>query len=687
VLTPNSPIITLGPVGKAVASRLKKIDLSTAEDLLWHFPFRYDDYSHLKKINALVDGETVTVKGRVELITNKRSKIKRMNITEAMVADETQSIKVVWFNQPFLTKNLHAGDEIYLSGTVSSDYYGSQFVSPDYEKITNKESLNTGRIAPIYSSTSNVSQKQIRFLVKNILSLANETTDWLPKNIQTKKNLISLAKALNQIHFPSNQSELDQAKKRLKFDEHFLIQLQSQSIKLELKQNLAPQIKFKEQEIKEFVKSLPFELTQDQKKSAWEILQDLEKNHPMNRLLEGDVGSGKTIVAIMAMLNTVLNNYQATIMAPTEILAKQHFATITKILKNHKIKIGIITRTTKQINFDLPAEQKKLDAKFISQNSDIIIGTHSIIQEKLNFQNLGLAIIDEQHRFGVAQRHTLNENDGQTKTMPHFLSMSATPIPRSLSLVIAGDLSQSIIKQMPANRKPITTKVVEPQNRKKAYEFIEQQVSEGRQVFVVCPLIDPSDKLGVKSAQEEYEKLNKKIFPKIQIGLLHGRLKKEEKEQVMKDFLEKKIKILVSTSIIEVGVDIPNATIMMIEGADRFGLAQLHQFRGRVGRGDFQSYCFLFSDSTSQKTKERLNSLMIYHNGFDLAEIDLQLRGPGEIYGTRQSGLPELKIASLDDWEIINETKAEAEEVIENLEQYSDLKIKLDEYINKVHLE
>ncbi|MFH1564877.1 MAG: ATP-dependent DNA helicase RecG [bacterium] len=710
----TTPIHAIGPIGKAITSRLKKLDLKTAEDLLWHFPFRYDDYSQLKNIGQLVGGEVVTIKGKIELINNKRSKVKRTIVTEAMIADATGSIKAVWFNQPFLIKNLKAGDEIYLSGKVDFDYYGLQFNSPEYEKVRYSETITTARLAPVYSLTSNVTQKQIRFLIKQILKLTEEVEDWLPDKMKDNLNLINISDALCQIHFPKDKQSLELARKRLKFDEHFFIQLQSQFIKLEIEQNKAQAIKFKEKETKDFVGSLLFILTNDQKKAAWEILQDLEKDKPMNRLLEGNVGSGKTVVAAMALLSVFLNKRQAVFMAPTEILASQHFKSISELFKNNNIRICLLTRNNFLANNvepspNLSAEggrdvkippaplcergeiEKLTKAKLIKMigngEVDIIIGTHAIIQEKVNFKNLALAIIDEQHRFGVEQRHALNKKDGLKKTMPHFLSMTATPIPRSLSLALYGDLDLSTIKEMPKDRKAVITKVVSAQNREKAYQFISDKVKQGRQIFVVCPLIDPSDKLGYKSVSSEYEKLNKKIFPKFKIGLLHGRLKKEEKEKVMQNFLDNKINILVSTSVIEVGIDIPNATIMMIEGAERFGLAQLHQFRGRVGRSNRQSYCLLFTELSGQKIQERLNCLASCNDGFELAEQDLKLRGPGEICGIRQSGMPKFKIASFSDVEIIKLAKNEAQGIIIEIDKHPLLKNKLEEYNRGVHLE
>lgn len=694
-LTLKTPIVTIGPIGKAVGSRLKKIELLNAEDLLWHFPFRYDDYSQLKTINKLTDSDVATIRGKVELIDTKRSKVKRTIVTEALVADETGTIKAVWFNQPFLTKVLQPGDEIFLSGKVDFDYYGYQFVSPEYEKIGRTENLNTARLVPVYSSTTNVTQKQLRFLIKQILKLAKETENWLPEMIEGNLQLMPLPTALEQIHFPTDQQTLTEAKKRLKFEEHFLFHLQSQAIKQERQQGHALEIKFQEQATKEFVSSLPFQLTNDQKKSAWEILQDIQKDRPMNRLLEGDVGSGKTVVATIAILNTVLNNFQAILMAPTEILASQHFQTISKLFANLDINIALLTRTqaklkttTEDYNSLPKSKIKKTILELIkNQTINLIIGTHTILEEKVIFKNLALVIIDEQQRFGVNQRHQLNIKDDKNNFNPHFLSMSATPIPRSLALSLTGSLDLSLIQEMPKNRKPVMTKIVDTTNREKAYQFIREQVKNNKQVFVICPLIDPSDNFGFKSVEEEFIKLSQKVFPNLVIGKLHGRLKKEEKADMMQKFINNEINILVSTSVVEVGVDIPNATVMMIEGADRFGLSQLHQFRGRVGRSDQQSYCLLFTESTSQKVKNRLEALVSCHNGFELAEKDLALRGPGEIYGTKQSGVLEFKIATLGDIEIIKLAKTEAEKIISTLDSYPMLKNRLAVYNKQVHLE
>ncbi|MCX6796488.1 MAG: ATP-dependent DNA helicase RecG [Candidatus Falkowbacteria bacterium] len=720
MLTLNTEITKINRVGIATAKKLKRLGLETVEDLLFYFPFRYDDFTRLTPIDKLEPGISANVVGQVELIQNKRSWKRRMFITEALISDGTETLKVIWFNQPFIAKNLKVGDKVSLAGKIEDDYGGITMISPIYEKVTPPTPLykggnmvHTQGLVPNYHLTANITQKQLRFLIKQIINLAGLVQEWLPQQIKNQLGFLSINDAIKKIHFPKNNQDINKARDRLAFNELFLIQLQTQLAIKNFKSSGGVKIVFKEDETKKFVDSLPFSLTDAQRKAAWEIIKDLEKDKPMSRLLEGDVGSGKTLVACLAMLNAALNGWQSAIMAPTEILAKQHYETFNKLFGGLNLKIGLVTSSDKQISnlfkADKKAEDKKItygnlnallekklkkskiSSKLVAQNADIIVGTHALIQENISFKNLALVIIDEQHRFGVEQRKALTEksNLGENKS-PHLLSMTATPIPRSLALALYGDLAVSLIDELPEGRKKILTKIVEENKRQKAYEFIREQIKSGRQVFVICPLIDISDKLGVKSVKEEYEKLDKKIFPELAIGCLHGKLKPREKEGIMKNFLENKIKILVSTSVVEVGVDVPNATVMMIEGADRFGLAQIHQFRGRVGRSSFQSYCFLFTDSEADRTLKRLKALETIDNGFELAKIDLKFRGPGEMYGTEQKGFPELKIASLFDYRLMKLARDAAEKIIiqdESLYSFSLLKGKFGEMEKKVHLE
>jgi len=678
MLSLNSPLEELNRVGKTNAKLLKKLGLGNVQDLLFYFPFRYDDYTKILKIKDLVKGQNANISGTIELIQNRKSFKRRLYITEALIDDGTETIKIIWFNQAFLTRTLQVGDKISISGLVTENNGQLAFVSPQYEKIYDENLVNTQGLVPNYHTTENLTQKQIRFLLKQVISLSAKVEDFIPLSIRKKLNLLDLSEAIYKIHFPKSEPEVDLAKRRLSFDEVFLLMLKAQLIKKELKKRTAPKIIFQEKATKNFVDSLPFKLSDAQRKSAWEILQDLEKPNPMNRLLEGDVGSGKTLVAIMAILNTALNKQQSVFMVPTGILATQHFNSLTKILAPYNFKISLMTGTKK------PADYKELD---------IIIGTHALIQDKIKFNNLSLVIVDEQHRFGVEQRQRLLNFNNKEGLTPHFLSMTATPIPRSLALTLYGDLDLSIIDEMPLGRKKIITKLVKEDNRLAAYEFIRKEIKAGRQAFVICPVIDESDRLGYKSVKIEHEKLDKEIFPELRVGLLHGKMKSKEKEEVMQDFLKGKISVVVATSLIEVGIDVPNATLMIIEGADHFGLAQLHQFRGRIGRSDKQSYCFLFpsrEELNNQITIERLEALVKYNDGFTLAKIDLKLRGAGQLYGLVQSGWPELQIASIFDYEIIKEAKDETETLLKEdpeLNKYPSLKRKILNLNYQTHLE
>ena len=674
----DSKITDISRVGKVGAKLLKKLGLENIQDLLFYLPFRYDDFSSLSKIADLNAGQTVNIRGEVQLIQNKRSFKRRLNITEALISDESDSIKVIWFNQPFIAKNIKVGDLVSLAGRVSESQGQLTMNSPQYEKVYSNELIHTQGLIANYHLTEGLSQKQLRYFIRQVIQLSDIVEEWLPTNIIKRFELLNLKDALKKIHFPKNLTDAETARQRLAFSELFLRQLKSQMIKKELSEQKALTIKFQEKATREFVASLPFQLTSDQKKTAWEILKDIEKSRPMSRLIEGDVGSGKTIVAVMAMLNVALNKKRSALMAPTEILAEQHFRSLSNLFKGLDISIELITGSKKN--------------KEIGK-SDILIGTHALIQKGANFQNLALAIVDEQHRFGVNQRQKILDFNKKDNFVPHFLSLTATPIPRSLALAIYGDLELSIIKEMPIGRKKIITKLVKESERKKAYNFIRQQIKTGRQAFVICPLIEDSDQLETKSVKAEYEKLSTEIFPDLKIGLLHGKMKSVDKEIVMKNFLEKKIDILVSTSVIEVGVDIQNASVMVIEGAERFGLAQLHQFRGRVGRSEHQSYCLLFPSQEeigSEKTIDRLKVMEKYSDGFALAKIDLKLRGAGEIYGDTQSGFPELQIASLFDYELIKKSADEAAEIIKedtSLKEHPLLKIKLGEWEKLIHLE
>lgn len=665
-------------------------------------------------------------------IKNTRSWRKRMFITEAYIQDQTGLIKAVWFNQPFLVNSLKEGDVVSLSGKVN---FGQTLYlsNPAHERISQtsrnqrpvaSELRHTGRLVPVYPETQGLTSRWLRYIIKKLLpQFLPKIKDHLPLPVKKNHNLLNLDRAIEQIHFPKTQKHAEAAKRRLAFDELFLIQLFVLQQKLKWQSQSAPNIAFDKNLIKKFVGSLLFKLTNAQRLAAWEILQDLDKPKPMNRLLEGDVGSGKTVVAAVAALQASKAGWQVALMAPTEILAQQHFREITKLLSDFGIAIGLLTSGEAKI-FSHGEQKATKKAEFSSKISggqiQIVIGTHAIIQSAISFKNLALAIVDEQHRFGVAQRATLQKNIAQIKggspqTIPHLLSMTATPIPRTLALTIYGDLDISLLNEMPKGRQEIITKIVAPANRQKAYDFIRQQIKEGKQVFVICPRIEAnskekaetnrnqlaaddlrlalSDKRNwddVKAVKQEYEKLRKIVFPDLKIAMLHGKLKPKEKEKIMLDFKNGKTDVLVSTSVVEVGIDMPNASVMMIEGAERFGLAQLHQFRGRVGRGSYQSYCFLFTESNAKNTNARLRALIICKNGFQLAEKDLQIRGPGEFFGARQWGIPDLSMASLSDIALVKSARQEAQKITEKdpeLKNFPSLKEKLKNFQENIHLE
>ncbi len=695
-MNPDDPLSHISRVGPATATRFKKLGIATAKDLLYHFPVRYDDFTETTPINDVIPGNKHNIQGEIELIQNKRSHKKRLNITEALVKDDSGEIKIIWFNQSFITKNLKTGDRVSLSGKIEKNYGYAVMVSPVYEKISSKELIHTKGLIPNYGSTEGITQKQIRFLISEIIPLTKVIKDWLPEKIIKNLGLFHLREAIYKIHFPQTLKEAERARQRLAFNELFLFQLKSQLIRREIKSQKSQKLKFFEAEIKKFVQSLPFTLTNAQRKSGWEVIRDLQKSTPMSRLLEGDVGSGKTMVSILAVFSSYLNrqksgnNYQSVLMVPTEILAEQHFNSFCKLFQNYNFNITLLTRGNKKNNFNKNDSKKNILKDISSGSSHLIIGTHSLIQEEIKFKNLVLAIIDEQHRFGVEQRKKIMEKSGDAKSSPHLLSMTATPIPRSLALVFFGDLDVSIIDEMPKGRKPIITKIIPENQRNRTYEFIRQQINKGEQVFVICPLIESSEKMEVKSVNQEFQKLSRNIFPDLSVGVLHGKLKQTEKENVMRDFLKGKYNILLSTSVVEVGVDVPNATIMAIEGAERFGLSQLHQFRGRVGRGSNQSYCFLFTESESKKTQERLSALSKYQDGFNLAKMDLKLRGAGDMFGTAQKGFPEFKLASLFDYKLMKKAQEEAKKLTEkspDLSLYPFLSKKLNYWKKNVHLE
>lgn len=658
----DSPANKLHGVSDAYAKRLSRLGINTIRELLYLFPHRYDDFSSLKTIDKLEYGEDVTIIGTV-WETQQRTSRRGQNLVTSTVSDGTGVVQATWFNQPYLVKRLKPGKQIVISGKVD-EYLGRlTFPSPTWEPL-DKELIHTKRLVPVYPLTRGVGARWLRRLMKRSTDYwCLRLPDHLPLAIREKRNLPSLEVAVQQIHFPDNWETLEQARRRLAFDELLMIQLGVLRQRHEWRQRPGQPVQIDGPLLRTFLESLPFTLTQAQEKALSEILDDLQEAKPMSRLLQGDVGSGKTVVAAAAMLMTVASDMQAVLMAPTEILAEQHYANLGKLwaelwlpgvtkLTSH---LRLLTGSLKQ------SEKEGIHDEMASGEAKIIIGTHALIQEGLEFKNLGLAVIDEQHRFGVTQRASLRQKGHN----PHVLVMSATPIPRTLALTIYGDLDISTIDELPPGRKEIVTRWMKPRERERAYGFLRSRVEESQQAFIICPLVEESDKIEAKAAVEEYRRLQEEVFPELRLGLLHGRMTAEEKEAVMRDFYGGELDILVSTPVVEVGIDVPNAAVMLIEGADRFGLAQLHQFRGRVGRGDQQSYCLLLSDAPTDMGEQRLQIIESTQDGFELADEDLKMRGPGEFFGTRQSGLPDLKVARLSDVGVLKEARAVAKEIFQ----------------------
>ncbi len=720
----STPIDQIARISPPYKKRLGRLKIQTLKDLLYHIPSRYHDFSHVVPIEKLELGEIATVQGTVADIQNTRTWKKRMVLTEAIVEDDTGTVKAIWFNQPYLVRNIGKGSRISLSGKLEFAYENTFLSNPAYEIIRGQVTRNeqreglthTAGLIAVYPETAGVSSRWLRYIIKTLLPKI-ELKDFLPPEIKNAHDLRGLAAALEDVHFPKVREDHKKARRRLSFEELFLLSLYVLRERMNIKRERARVIPLAIPLIKRFVRSLPFPLTNAQRLALWEILRDTAKPEPMNRLLEGDVGSGKTIVATAAALHVAAAGYQSAFMAPTEILAEQHFNEISKTLAKENVTLGLLTGGSAKIAFGGVAttKQKRKDVLegVASGEIDILIGTHALIEDRVRFKQLASVVVDEQHRFGIRQRMALARGNPQNQRrtsqkllrnsasslqesaqqmrIPHLLSMTATPIPRTLALTIYGDLDISLLNEMPKGRQKIITRVVPPAKRSDAYQFIAKEIEKGRQIFIICPLIDESEKLeDVAAATKEHERLSRNVFSRFRLELLHGKIKPKEKERIMRAFKEGKTDVLVSTSVVEVGIDIPNATVMLIEGADRFGLAQLHQFRGRVGRGMHQSYCLLFTDSTSKSTHARLRALVEAKNGFELAEHDLKIRGPGEFYGTRQSGLPDIAMKSLGDITLVKQTREAAANLLKkdpDLASYPLLREKLQDFRKTIHLE
>ncbi len=631
---------------------LRAMGLMRVSDLLTYFPRAHRAENEFLKIAELPADQVVTVEGRLRGVVHLTSK-KGMRMTRGILEDETGILELVFFNQPFLKQRLFKGMELVVTGKVKDNFGKKSMASPRFEPKSSVM-LHTGRLVPVYRETEGMNSAWLRQKIHFLLPFADHMEDSLPETVRGEEGLMPFAEAIRQIHYPDSEELLGQARERLAFDELFQLQLKSIQKRKEQKKR-APDEFFQVEfgGLEPFLQALPFQLTGAQERAIAEIQTDLDSGDLMSRLVQGDVGSGKTAVAASAIYRMGVCRLQSAILAPTEILARQHYLTLMRLLQPLGLSIELLLGST-------PASQKdEIKVRLAAGMTDLVVGTHALLEENVQFHRLGLAVIDEQHRFGVLQREALAQ-----KGTPHLLSLSATPIPRTMALLLYGDQDLTILDEMPAGRKPVITRIVPELKRRDAYFWIADQVDKGRQAFVICPLITESEVIEVKAATEEFERLSKEIFPTLKLALLHGKMKSSEKEEIMAAFKANEISILVSTSVVEVGIDVPNATIMLIEGADRFGLSQLHQFRGRVGRGDEQSYCFLFTDADTAVSMERLHAMEKINDGFELSELDLKLRGPGEVFGLRQSGVPDLKIASYMDLDLLKRARAAAERTL-----------------------
>lgn len=665
-------------VGPKTAAELRQAGLETVGDILLFLPRKHEDFTHVTPIAELSPGK-VTIRARCQQISTRPVR-RGLRLTTAVLADDTSKLNAIWFNQPYRTQQLGDSDEwFYFSGEFEYNYGRYQLTNPTAE-LAKELPVQADRLLPVYHAVRGLKSQTVRKILEQLRPLMSVLPETLPPSTVKSEKLLDRAAAISAMHFPRNEREVEQARQRLAFEELFELVLASQLNKIDNQKLAGFAIPFEKSVVQDFVKKLPFALTNAQRRAAWDILQDFERAAPMNRLLQGDVGSGKTVVAGLAARQAASAGYQTAFMAPTEILARQHAETLAKLLEPFGVTVGLLIGSVKG------KARAMLYQQIANGAIDVVVGTHVLIQDKVEFHRLGFVVIDEQHRFGVEQRQKLlmKVKDEEVKSgappdkkklsvaaMPHLLAMTATPIPRSLALTVYGELDVSILNEQLKGRQPILTQIISPPSRQTAYAAIDEQLEQGRQAYVVCSLIRDSAVNDRKSVEMEFKKLKNSVFGHRRIAMLHGKMRADEKDQIMQDFKDKKFDILVSTTVIEVGVDVPNATIMMIEDADQFGLAQLHQLRGRVGRGQHQSYCYLMM-STNNKPSQRLREIEKSNDGFHLAEVDMALRGPGEIYGRMQHGALNLQIATLADTRLIARAQKAAKRFIESGEPLSN---------------
>jgi ATP-dependent DNA helicase RecG len=670
----DRPVSALPEIAGANEKRLHKLGIETIRDLLLTLPFGWETYGGPAPIDSLVVGSQATVVGTVESIGAKVSKHRRLKLTEARIRDDSgRALSVAWFNQQFVARQLHEGDRVALAGVVKEGFRTDfQMQNPHYEKLDPDESATPSRVGglmPKYHLVDGLSSKRIARWVESALPLADQLEDLLPAEVRENHRLLPVAEAVRRGHKPDNDDDFAKATRRMVFAELFELQTAFALMRANLASEPATPIPYKQEVIDKFKAGVGFELTRAQRKATWDAFQDMARTVPMNRLLNGDVGSGKTAVAAACVAMAHAAGMQSVVMAPTEILARQHLHKFRAYLESTfpDLKVEML------VSSQSAPERRRVRAAAASGHCALVVGTQALIEDNVEFVSLGLAVVDEQHRFGTRQRELLR---AKGRGRPHFLAMTATPIPRTLALALYGEMSVSVIDELPPGRTPVETKVIDPTHRQEAYDLVRAEVAAGRQAFVICPLIEESEQLAVRSATAEFERLKKEVFPEpMRLDLIHGRLK--QKDDVMQRFVSGEIQILVATAVVEVGVDVPNASVMMIEGAERFGLAQLHQFRGRVGRGAAKSYCLVLTDDPSDPVLHRLNLMTHIRDGFKLAEEDMKMRGMGELMGPRQHGMTDVAMQALQQPDLLNEVRQEAEGIVQadpGLENHQPLK-------------